>query len=482
MRTETETESLTGGEGPLRRKMSAMGAAMLAGTWAEDMAMLEPTINILGFIASPLSVEALANAVEKHLWPCHRFHSCMVEGSWVRRHTTMDRSYHFKEVSMPDEKAIDSWAQTRMMKSLDRNQPPWQVTLLHAPPGSRSAMFWQLHHSIGDGLGLLFAFSPMLDCEGGDVLSKIPLPAALLPKEKRKPEQVPQEPEAVSPRAGPRSCWSRVLDFPVLRFMQGALVPVLLKHDSELALNAPLAQRTPYLRFNGHRVYTRFPPADMSVVKKIKDIHRCSVNDVLMAALTGALRRYGAEVRKDPKLMDGGPKLEFKSMIMMALPRPLDSNDLPGSLANKMLFASCPLAIDQSTPLQRLDRTIGNFRNLKSKPFIAGVIGLTNFVKEVAPKSLLRKVASETFSKHSLLVTNVPCTSVPISFPKEGGVTINEVHMIFPNIITQVSIMTYNGHVNANLVADPELFPEPEALGRFWLDEFDLLARTGPLD
>merc|ERR1712039_834352 len=102
----------------------------------------------------------------------------------------------------------------------------------------------------------------------------------------------------------------------------------------------PLAQRSPYLKFNGNRIFTRFPNIPMSKVKGIKDQQGCSVNDVLMAALTGALRRYGAEKRHDPLLADDyNGKVEFKCLAMIALPRPVDANDLSTALVNKMLFA-----------------------------------------------------------------------------------------------------------------------------------------------
>jgi len=383
----------------------------------------------------------------------------------------MDRSYHFRELEVESEDAIDEWVQTAMMQPLDKNYPVWRVTVLRAPEPDRSALFWQLHHSIGDGLSLLFAFSPMMGCAGGDPLAKIPLPSALLPPEKRKAAAGARGGGGGGKPAQARGCCRAPC-----AFVRGALTPALVKHDTELRINPPVAQRSPFLPFNGRRAFTRFPRVKMDTVKSIKDQHSCSVNDVLMAALTGALRRYGAEVCGDPLLKSKSARIDFKSMVMLALPRPVDMGDLAGSLTNKMLFVSCPLPIDEPTALGRLQRTIAAFANMKSSAYIAGVAGLTDFVKGVAPTSVLQKTASETFSKHSLLVTNVPSTTVPITFPKEGGEQVSETHMVFPNVIPQVSIITYNGFVNANIVADPELFPTAEVLGEMFQQEFEALA------
>merc|ERR1712032_713810 len=148
------------------------------------------------------------------------------------------------------------------------------------------------------------------------------------------------------------------------------------------------------------------------------------------------------------------------------------------ALTNKMLFSSCPLPIGESTVEGRMDKTKVACSRLKSAAYMSGLAGFTQFLKNVAPKSFMRKAAGETFSKHTLLITNVPTATVPVTFPKQGTAVIQEVQMVFPNIIPQISILSYNGNVNVNLVADPALFPEPERLGQFWVSELEMLAGT----
>lgn len=315
-------------------------------------------------------------------------------------------------------------------------------------------------------MSLLFAVAPMLGCEGGNLIAKVPLPNSLLPPSQRKK---PSGGGGSGKSSGPGCCGS------VCSFFKGLMAPTMYKYDTELSLNPPLADRKPFVKFNRNRVYSRFPPVPMSKIHDIKVAAECSVNDVIMAALSGALRRYGAEVRQDPKLVSEAPEaIEFKSIVMIALPRKVNEKHPEESLANKMLFASCPLPIDAQTPAERLERTQEAFDNLKSKAYITGYVSLTNFVQSVAPRAVLKKLASETFSKHSLLVTNVPNATVPVEVPA-GGEVMREIHMVFPNLIPQVSILTYNGFVNANLVADPALFPSGEILGRMFAEEFDRL-------
>jgi hypothetical protein len=216
----------------------------------------------------------------------------------------------------------------------------------------------------------------------------------------------------------------------------------------------------------------------MDLVKAVRQRFGCTVNDALMAGWTGALRRYGAEVRGDARLQEGGGKLEFKAMLMLGLPREVDENNMTSSLCNNMLFTSCPLPIDEDSAVGRLTKTVQACKNLKSKAYMAGLKGFTNFITSVAPNGLLRKAASETFCKHSMLISNVPGTTGPMVFPKHGGEEVKEIQMVFPNVISQLSIITYNGYVNANLVVDPELFPNATVLSDFWIQELQTLANT----
>lgn len=453
----------------MKRKMSGMGAALLQGTWDPDMEMLPPIVNALLYFEKAPEVSAIANAVEHHLWPCHRFSSTMQDGNWIPGSQEMDRSYHFQEIEVSGEPAIVDIVNRVMMEDINMSHPAWQFITYRSPPSSRSAVLFRCHHSIGDGLGLLFAMSPLLGCQDGDPMSKVPLPNSMLPASARKSPTAADASNKVSrPRAG--DCCASAC-----AFCSGAMVPLTVKSDSDLVLNAALKDRVPFLKFNKQRVYTRLPPISMSRISAVRKNHSCSVNDALMAALTGALRRYGAE-QGDPLLKGDGQSLEFKSMLMIALPRPLDENDYAGSLCNNMLFASCPLPIDESSPDRRMGRVIEACEKLKSKAYMGGLVGLTNFLQSAAPSSVLRKAASEVFSKHSLLVTNVPGMTCPVWFPREGGETMQEIQMVFPNVVTQFSLLSYNGSVHGNIVADPALFADPELFGRMWVEEFEILS------
>lgn len=387
-------------------------------------------------------------------------------------HEQMDLAYHFIEKMVKDESEIDVCAQNALFEHLDSEHPRWTVLVLHAQQPTRSAVPINLHHSISDGLGLLFAFSPMIGVEGGNALATVPLPNTLLPPSARRAPKTPQKPVKMD------TTWTAFLRrmlSAVVSFIRGALGPVVLSHDTELRVNEPIAKRTPFLPFSGHRTYTRFPPVPMAAVTAVQERHGCSMNDAAMAALAGALRRYAIEVNNDPVLTDGKRQVECKSMVMIGLPRKVDENKLTDALCNNILFASIPLPIDEPSAGGRLRRVVEGCNDLKSKPYMSGLIGFTRFFTGIAPRRLLNMAAAELFSKHTLLVTNVPSTSVEMTWPKEGGETVQGLSVVVANVMPQVSLVSYNGALYSNIVADPKLIPRPSTLGDLWVSEFETL-------
>merc|ERR1719440_1577080 len=250
--------------------------------------MFEPNVTGLMFFDRAPAREAVIRAFQKSMWPCHRFNSCIEDGEWVSRHEKMDTAYHFVEKQVRSESEIEQIALREQLSSLNVDFPRWRVTMLRNNGAGKSAMLFNCHHAVGDGMGLLFAMSPMLGVEDGKPLAHVPLPEVMLPPSLRKTQQKPKQ----SASKGGMCSICNSCRF----FLKGAFSPLVLKQDTELSINAPLEERDPILPYNGSRVYARFPRVPMSAIKAIKSKYSCSVNDVLMAALTGAMRRYAIEV------------------------------------------------------------------------------------------------------------------------------------------------------------------------------------------
>merc|ERR1719189_377678 len=98
---------------------------------------------------------------------------------FVEQEGPMDRAYHFQEKQMASMAEIDEYCFQMATLPLDENHPLWRVEVLRNSDGS-DVLLLKLHHCLSDGLGVLFAFLPILTlASGGDVLQAIPLPSGV---------------------------------------------------------------------------------------------------------------------------------------------------------------------------------------------------------------------------------------------------------------------------------------------------------------
>jgi len=437
--------------------------------WPDEMEMIEPYVTGLLWFNKLPDQKATVEAFKKHLWHCHRFNSCIEGSKWVQRQTEMDVDYHFEQVELKDEKAVEEYAIKTQLTPLAEDHPRWKMFFLKTPAPNQCAVLAHLHHSLGDGLGLLFALSPLMGVEGGNPLSTVPLPSIVLPAYARK--QKAANPQTPKKKGGWCSCCCSVFGA-IRNFVRGFLVMLLSGQDSELALNEPLTKRASRLKFSGQRVLTRLPKVSLDLVKKARENHQCTLNDIVMAGLTGAIRRYCEEC-KDDRI--NNPRVECKSMVMLALPRDCPAEDPTVALQNKMLFSSVRLPVSERTRAERVKKMMAACDDLKSAAYM---MGLTLFTKitSYAPRAFVNKAAGETWSKHTFLVTNVPATSVPMTWPAEGGEVLQGVTLVIANVMSQVSVLSYNGSLYASLVADPAVIQKAAAFGQLWQEEMEALA------
>lgn len=458
--------------------MSGVGASMANDPWPAAMNMVEPYLTTILWFEKAPELTVIADAFEKHLWPCHRFNSCIEGRQWVRRHEQMDRAYHFLEEELGDESSVEDFAMKTHLQGLPTDHPRWRVIRISTPPSVQSALLVHCHHSLGDGLGMLFAMSPLLGVPGGNPLATVPLPRVMLPEFARPPPgespESPKTPLVRKSRCNPFSClWGAFKG--IGSFFRGFFLMGLVGHDTELSINEPLQKRSPFLPFSGKRQLTRFPIVPLSLIKKARENHGCTLNDIVMAAITGALRKYCLEVQKDEKLQSG-EQVQFKSMVMLAMPRECSASDPSIALRNKMLFTSVSLPLSENSQTARVRKTVEGLNGLKNAAYMCGVRLFTDLVASIAPRSVLNKATGETWSKHTILVTKVPCTSVPLTFPAEDGQTLQGLSLVIANVMSQVSVISYNGSLYATFVADPDLIREAKKLGELWVSEIKELA------
>lgn len=200
----------------------------------------------------------------------------------------LELDYHLHHERLPDgsgEEALDELLGRIASEPLDRERPLWQIFFVEGLPGGRVAYVTKLHHAVADGMTSARLVLHTLQ-EGTE--------AATLPT----PYQ--GEPEPVPP-AGERLLRSLRRELRRQRELPALLARSI--HDLRIGLRRrraglplpPRAFASPATRFNrplsANRIcaHVRLP---LSGLREVKSGLDCTLNDVYLALVGGALRRY----------------------------------------------------------------------------------------------------------------------------------------------------------------------------------------------
>ena len=203
-------------------------------------------------------------------------------------------------------------------------------------------------------------------------------------------------------------------------------------------------------------------PLNLSEVKSVSRALRCTVNDILLASASGALRSYMIERGEQ---IDG---VTIRATVPVNL-RPLEHAK---QLGNHFGLVFLDLPVGEHNPMRRLERIAACMRVLRKSRQAVATFGALAAVG-MAPAAV-QGMALEMFSrKASAVATNVPGPQMPLYL---GGSKIRDLMFWVPqtgSIGIGISIISYNGEVHFGLMADAKLMPDPDSVIRRFRPEFE---------
>jgi WS/DGAT/MGAT family acyltransferase len=361
---------------------------------------------------------------------------------------TFDLSHHLHSVRLPapgDETALQSYVGREMARPLDRLQPLWECHLVEGF-AEGSAIFARMHHCIADGIALARVLLSLTD-DGSD--AGIAPPAA---DTARSPL-----PALAQRGLGLAIHPSRLVDI-------ARMAPATLAAISKDLFTPPDARTLFRGRTGTAKRAVWSKPFPLAGIKQIARALDATVNDVVLAAVSGALRRY--LVRCD------SPVHDIRTLVPFNL-RPLDQ-PLPRDLGNHfgLIYLGLPLAV--ADPVERVAEVHRRMEHIKGsmEPVVSyGVLEATGMT---APR-LERLVVDFFTSKASALMTNVPGPQQQVTF---AGVPVRRVIGWVPrsgDIGLGISIFSYNGEVTIGFAVDAGMVPDPHSVIHALEDELALL-------
>ena len=456
---------------------SSVDAAWLHMDTPSNLAVIT---GVLSF-QEPLDYERLVTVLETRFLTQRRFrqrvrpsHLPLGLPSW-EYDPQFDLLNHLECISLPepgDHNELQNLVGDLMSEPLAPDKPLW-IFYLVDNYGEGSALVCRLHHCIADGLALVQLLLSTAD-EEADLAWTEPV---VEPKQERGLLSRVIRP-AVKAYAAVGDTW-RTAGHLFQEGWETITHPTRLMDVARIGTSATLAAGKLLLIgpdrktiFRGQcGISKRVAWSKVIELEQVKAIGRLmggTVNDVLLCAVTGALRRY-LEEHEEPTL-----GLNIRTIVPVNL-RPPNDEDLIGNRFG-LVFLSLPVGIED--PLRRLVVLRRRMNAIKDLPEaivafgILGAIGMT-------PNQIENIIVTIFGMKGTAVMTNVPGPRQPLYL---AGSQIDNIIFWVPtpaNLGLGVSILSYAGDVILGVSTDEGLVPDPERLLENFHQELEQMGRWG---
>jgi diacylglycerol O-acyltransferase len=366
--------------------------------------------------------------------------------------------YHVRHTALPAPGSVDQLRQLAgriFSQRLDRSKPLWEAWLVQGLESNRFALITKTHHSLIDGISGVDIASVLFDLD--------PVPADVPgPEREWTPSPEPSAAELVA--EGVKDIVRTPLE------LAGRALSAVQRPASALATAREAAEAVgevvwaglnpaPETPLNGeigpHRrllwVETR-----LEVFKEVKNALGGTVNDVVLAVVARALRRW---LRARGVRTEG---VELRALV----PVSIRAEHEQGRLGNRIAAMRGPLPVYCDDPVECLRIVRESMQGLKESKQALGaevIAGLERF----APPTLLAQASRLNFSTRlfNLIVTNVPGPQFPLYLLGRELQDLVPVAFLPEDHALAIAIMSYNGGLTFGLLADYDALPDLDEIG-----------------
>jgi len=367
---------------------------------------------------------------------------------WVDdAHFNLD--YHIRHSALPkpgSEEQLKRLSARIMAQQLDRSRPLWEIWVVEGLEGGRFATVNKIHHCMIDGLAgvdlaySLFSTTPRYEIQGAPRYVPHSAPAGLdllrdsLLRRAKLPIQIIR-----GVRDFRRETESLRHELAIRARALADLVGTTAQPASETALNQPLG---PHRRFD----YLVLPLGRFKAVSKAL---ACTLNDVVLATVAGAVREFLMSRRVHPE------DTEFR----VSAPVSVRSKEERGGMGNRVSNWFIALPIGEANPRKRVETIQKVTQKLKTSQQALGV-QMMMAVAEWTPTVVLTAAMRGASAASNMIVTNVPG-------PQETLYLLGaKLLYLFPGVPLLanqglgVALVSYAGNLCWGFNADYELVPD----------------------
>jgi diacylglycerol O-acyltransferase / wax synthase len=355
-----------------------------------------------------------------------------------------------------------------MGRPLTPGQPPWEMHVIEGLAGGKVGLVAKVHHAVVDGVAGAQMLAQLLDLtpQGRAVTEPCPpwLPADLPSQAELMTDALPsfvQSPVRVLRAA-------LELGNTAVRLARCVVADHRIGPLS-IPLGAPDTFETPV---RAQRAVA-FAELDMALVRVLRERFDSTINDVVLAVCSGALRAHLAAHHQD-----------VESPLVAVVPVSVRVDE-GAAVGNQLSAMFVPLANDRKTPLERLRTVSAASASCKGQERAVGYGPMATLVADAIPPALARPaiqlgVRSGVLRKlraGNLMVSNVPGPTFPLYF---AGMQLRGVYPLGPvvdGVALNVTVQSYRDSLFVGINACAVAVPDPPGLARAMVEELSLLSR-----
>jgi len=360
--------------------------------------------------------------------------------------------FHLRHTALPkpgSEEQLKRLSARIMAQPLDHARPLWETWVVEGlGGGERFALITKVHHCMVDG------------ASGVDLAHILLSPSLEVVQPASIPDFVPRPAPTSSQLFRDEATRRLGLPFQAIRQLREfARQTEDLREElrirgralMRLAGTGTRAQETPLNgRVGPHRRFDWFD-VPLDGLKALRRALGCTINDLVLTAVTGAVREY---------LLYRGVRPE-RTLFRVSAPVSVRSEQEKGRLGNRVSSWIVPLPIREADPRRQLQEILHQTQELKESRQALGVEMMMR-VAEWTPSILLSLGARGVSGPVNTIVTNVPGPQFPLYLCGARLRALYPQAPLLEGMGIAVGLISYDGRVHWGIISDPDLVPDAD--------------------
>jgi diacylglycerol O-acyltransferase / wax synthase len=375
--------------------------------------------------------------------------------AWVED-DTFDITHHVRAATLPDpggDAELRAFVSRLIEMPLDPSRPLWEIWVVDGLAGDRVAVVPKISHVMADGMAVLeFALS-MLDVEPrlagpDDSAAGAPEPTLVAPAPDRPPSLAAELVERVRLGAEAGRSLAGCVLHPTRSLRQALELGRAGAAGVSLAPALPITRPVgPHRDFAWHHLAMH----DLLTVKRAQAV---TLNDVVLAVVTGALRRY---------LERAGASTDAPPRALVPVSSHVSARD---EIENRFSMMVADLPVDLDDPAEALEHIHAEMvRHKTSSQTDIGPLLFT--IGGMLPPPVLRLIGPALLDRQPLVnlaVTNLPGTRDPMYLLGSHMLELYPYVTVTGNIAVIIGVLSYQDGLGVGVTVDADVVPDVDEL------------------